>query len=461
MSTIPSRQLPRARRMGTLLFALAAASAWPVTEARAATIPVANCNDSGTGSLRTAVATALSGDVIDLRNLTCSRVLLTGGQIEIPQASLTLIGRSRSALTIDGNQLDRVFWHRGTGRLRIEHVSIANGNRDSRGDFDSGGCIRSEGSVELHRTRVHHCSVFISGFLETGTSGGGVAAANHVLVSWSAVFSNAAGGRGTGGGVFAPRVTLYRSQVYGNEAFDGGGVAAGIFNADALVATYSLIHANRAVSAGGGIYVLNGNVTVNKSTVSANAADNFAGRSSIQGGGGMFIGGTGRRVVTDSTISGNRAWYHSAAAFNGEVSIYNSTLAFNVENEPDEFATSCTGPGALNGNVLHLESTIVAANTCLTGQGYDIGGSWSAFTILGENNLIGRARIPMPPETISANPRLAPLAENGGPTRTHLPLADSPALERGSNLLDRAYDQRGPGFPRVRGAFPDIGAVER
>ena len=143
------------------------------------------------------------------------------------------------------------------------------------------------------------------------------------------------------------------------------------------------------------------------------------------------------------------------------MSIYNSTIAFNVEDEFDEFATACTGAGALNARVVHVESTIVARNTCLTGPGYDIRGSLTCSTITGGNNLIGRARIPVPPDTISADPLLAPLAENGGPTRTHLLLSGSPAIDRGSNLLDREYDQRGAGFPRVKGVAADIGATER
>jgi hypothetical protein len=40
-------------------------------------------------------------------------------------------------------------------------------------------------------------------------------------------------------------------------------------------------------------------------------------------------------------------------------------------------------------------------------------------------------------------------------------LADSPAINRGHNNFNREYDQRGPGFPREKGAFPDIGAIER
>jgi hypothetical protein len=57
--------------------------------------------------------------------------------------------------------------------------------------------------------------------------------------------------------------------------------------------------------------------------------------------------------------------------------------------------------------------------------------------------------------------RVAPLAYYGGETRTHMLLADSPARGRGSNVLRLEYDQRGYGFPRVKGTAPDIGSVER
>src|SRR5262249_51909307 len=72
------------------------------------------------------------------------------------------------------------------------------------------------------------------------------------------------------------------------------------------------------------------------------------------------------------------------------------------------------------------------------------------------------------------DPRLGPLAFNGGRTQTHALLAGSPAIDRGDNAavdpvtaLPLARDRRGPGFPRRRDgtgdrrAFVDIGAFER
>ena len=53
--------------------------------AEAATVTVTNCNDSGPGSLRNAVARAHSGDKVDLRRLSCT-IVLTRGAIEIGAA---------------------------------------------------------------------------------------------------------------------------------------------------------------------------------------------------------------------------------------------------------------------------------------------------------------------------------------------------------------------------------------
>src|ERR1700752_1708812 len=40
----------------------------------AATLAVTNCNDSGSGSLRAAIAIAQSGDTVDMTALTCSKI---------------------------------------------------------------------------------------------------------------------------------------------------------------------------------------------------------------------------------------------------------------------------------------------------------------------------------------------------------------------------------------------------
>ncbi len=69
--------------------------------------------------------------------------------------------------------------------------------------------------------------------------------------------------------------------------------------------------------------------------------------------------------------------------------------------------------------------------------------------------------ITLPADTISADPLLQPLADNGGATRTHALGDGSPAIDAGDNTASLAFDQRGGGYPRVVGVAADIGAYER
>src|SRR5262249_62378314 len=58
------------------------------------------------------------------------------------------------------------------------------------------------------------------------------------------------------------------------------------------------------------------------------------------------------------------------------------------------------------------------------------------------------------------DPKLGPLQENGGPTKTHALLPGSPAIDAGSNRRAPTWDQRGPGFPRIVNGTIDIGSFE-
>ena len=58
----------------------------------------------------------------------------------------------------------------------------------------------------------------------------------------------------------------------------------------------------------------------------------------------------------------------------------------------------------------------------------------------------------------NTDPRLGPLANNGGPTLTMGLLPGSPAIDAGDNAAAPLTDQRG--IPRPVGLFADIGAYE-
>ena len=158
----------------------------PAGEAGAATITVNNCNDSGVGSLRDAVARAVSGDTIIVRTRGCSRISLTHGPIAIAANDLTLIGPGR-AFTIHGGHASQVLMHAGTGVLRLKALSITHGRIEAPQAF--GGCIYSAGDVQLKDVTVNHCVAqgIGTGSADNVAGGGGIYAQRNVLLTSSAV----------------------------------------------------------------------------------------------------------------------------------------------------------------------------------------------------------------------------------------------------------------------------------
>jgi hypothetical protein len=67
-----------------------------------------------------------------------------------------------------------------------------------------------------------------------------------------------------------------------------------------------------------------------------------------------------------------------------------------------------------------------------------------------------------PGDQINTDPLLGPLQDNGGPTFTHALLPGSSAIDEGDPNFTPPpfYDQRGPGFDRVRSGRIDVGSFE-
>jgi hypothetical protein len=222
-----------------------------------------------------------------------------------------------------------------------------------------------------------------------------------------------------GGGIFNNRGTLTVTSCTfsGNSASSGFG--GGIFNnRGTLTVTSSTFSGNSTSRRGGGIYNNDGTLTVTNST--------FSGNSASRGGGGIFNNGS-TLTVTNSTFSGNSASF---------------------------------GGGGITNNVgtLTLNNSIVANST----SGGDV--HTYSGTVSGSHNLIGDGSGGLT-GTITGDPLLGPLADNGGPTQTMALLPGSPALDAGDSSL--AVDAQGAsltadqrGAPRVSNGAVDIGAFE-
>ena len=381
------------------------------------------CDGSDDGTLRKAFTCAQDGDTVDLTQLQCSTITLSA-PLDSGAANLTLVGPGQNKLTLDGGGATRIFAHHGDpyDSLSINDLTIANGYfYNQNAVVGGGGCIYTTGRVVLNSSTVTSCYETAQVFANGGAIYARSATLNRSTVSGNSVQGGRSGAVASGGGIYANIVELDKSTVSGNTA--------------ASTITLGL---------GGGIYA--NTIRASRSTISGNRA---------QSGGGAIARNL---YLTDSTISGNQA--PDNGSFGGVyaasiVRISGSTIARNSSG--DGFAAGLFVPHPTAATVT-LESTIFAGNIA-GGTEFDIGGSGTG-TIFGHNNLImaHQAGFIVPGDTLTADPLLTPLGDNGGPTPTHALLPGSPAINHGSNDRGLLFDQRGR--PREVGGLADIGAYE-
>jgi hypothetical protein len=391
---------------------------------------VANCDDDGPGSLRQTLRETASGDTIDLTQLSCSRISLTTGALAAGVDTVTIEGPASRDFTIDGNDADRVMLHYGAGGLQLKNITLTRGRHTATGTHVGvAGCLASAGYVTLDHSTITGCAA-----AGEGAYGGCVYAYSLILASSTLSACDALGTHPTngtaafGGAAFVYQIDLVDSTVTGSRArhrtdasrpsYDIGGGIATIHGGLVIDST---IDSNSAGVIGGGLSTF-GDLDVRNSTISGNAAGTAA-------GGGLFVRSPAFLDMRNSTVSANRA--------------------------PD-------GAGVFTSSTqAALQSTIVAGNTADTRGSADISGS-RAIAIAGSGNLVGDAAnaVTLPADTLGGDPRLLPLAYNGGATRTHALRDDSPGIDAGNNDAALASDQRGNGYPRVVGAAADIGAFE-
>ncbi|HSD45035.1 MAG TPA: choice-of-anchor Q domain-containing protein [Pyrinomonadaceae bacterium] len=260
---------------------------------------------------------------------------------------------------------------------------------------------------------------------------------------------------GSGGGIFNQgSLFLDGCVITGNQAGIGGGIASN----GALRMLNSTVANNTATADGGGIsnnsvFALTG-LRIEGSTISNNVSGDR--------GGGLFNSGAPSSVITNTTISTN-----SAVSGGGMFSLDDTALR-NVTITANHASTRGGGIG-LHFNAIRFSNTIVAGNTSPLGPD---GHSEFDFTnfISDDYNLIGNTSGMQITGVVThnlhnVNPRLGPLAANGGPTKTHELLDGSLAIDAGASTVPA--DQRGlprrvdyPSAPNIPGDLSDIGAFE-
>jgi uncharacterized repeat protein (TIGR01451 family)/CSLREA domain-containing protein len=167
------------------------------------------------------------------------------------------------------------------------------------------------------------------------------------------------------------------------------------------------------------------------------------------GGTGGAIGIAGTLHARNSTFSGNTG-DSSAVAFATAIILENTTV---TDNEAD----------FENGSFRIFDPSVIVnsiiANNRVGGDVKNCTIDTTAIVSLGHNVTDTEAadcNLTHPSDLVETDPLLGPLADNGGPTLTHLPLAGSPAIDAGDNDRCTATDQRGT----TRTDDCDIGSVE-
>ncbi len=342
-----------------------------LSQAVAATITVTNTDDSGAGSLREAIASAIPGDTINF--VVTGTITLTTGELLISK-DLTISGPGAGSLAVSGNNASRVFHIFTSKTVTISGMTIQNGNIPTG---QGGGGISNWGTLTLNNVVVKNNTV--NGTTSSDIGGG---------------ILNEGDGR---------KLTLNNSTVRGNTADRGGG----IFNSggSTLSATNSTISGNTA-RVGGGM-VIYGTATLTNLTISGNTATGSSGG----------IGNLGTAALTNVTISSNTAPPAFGGGINnytqGSITLKNTVVANNPSGGNCEGAITSNGHNLSSDNTCGFTGTGDLNNTDpLLGPLQDNGGPTFTHALLAGSPAIDAAD---PTDFPTTDQRGVPRPQGSGP----------------------------------------------
>ncbi|MEX2237844.1 MAG: choice-of-anchor Q domain-containing protein [Dehalococcoidia bacterium] len=327
----------------------------------------------------------------------------TAGDIEI-LFGITVRGQGASSTVIRASGLfDRIFDVRGANvfNARFIDLRLQDGRESATGPSGNGGAIRSLNS----NASTFLTRVTLVANSSTGT-GGAISSVGPLSVVSSTFTDNHAQSVGDA------LVTLgVLSIVNSTFSFNGNGVdeVVRIFGGSSTI-TGSTFHHNAVA-----VLQTGGNLVVTNSTFSSNVR-------------GIEVAGAGTQAEIRSVTILDSGIVGLTMGQDTDVILINSIVARS-------FILDCS-------------------------QGFGSPPFSAGFNLDSDGSCKEKAT-----DKTFADPQLGPLANNGGPTLTHVPLPGSPAIDTGVTTGCPATDQRGVTRPRngdgLSSARCDKGAVER
>jgi CSLREA domain-containing protein len=217
------------------------------------------------------------------------------------------------------------------------------------------------------------------------------------------------------------QVTLTHLAIMGGQA--GSEQGGGLYNVDGTVSLDGVLVSQNQADSGGGIWN-GGTLTLVNSAVTGNQA--------ADGGGGIHNEGTA--TLANVTLSGNTAVNGGGLSSLGSATLTNVTVSHNQ-------ASSSGGGLQCSLNSLTLNNTILAGNTAVAaGPNCDAGFTSQGHNLIDDTtNCSGTGQTTT--DIYNTEARLRPLNQNNSHTPTVALAGGSPAIDAGSCLM--ATDQRG------------------
>jgi Bacterial Ig-like domain (group 3) len=411
--------------------------------------------DSGAGSLRAGLADSAVTDICFGVSGTVS--LSSTLQIFTP---VTITGST--SLIIDGNNLVQIFLveeSSSTDAVRINGLTLTHGNATAGNSIAGGALQVLQGNVTVVGTIItsntaesgggvyNQATLTLSGCGITNNTaingaGGGIenTSAGNLTLQDSAVTGNVDSASPGGGVDNGGTLTITGGTFSGNQATRGGAISNNSYYASINDSAGTLFSSNAASQDGGAVYN-QGNFSVTQALFNGNASQSSV--SDYISCGGAFCN-YGTATVTESTFTANITSGSGGAienTFYAYLDLEHDTIVGNTAT------VSGSGLFVESYSVPTINNTIIAGNTAIAGANSDCDG---CVATNGLANLIG----------VTVN--LGPLAANGGPTETMMPLPGGPAINAGDPTATEGIDptdQRGFSRLSPSGGL-DIGAVQ-